>query len=477
MHAGAPMLSPNRDRRFHALWHHCGGSWASLEARVRDAPAATAKLDALAAFRARVAHDPVAAPDAPLAVGHLEDALAWLSAPARDGGVAMRVDPEMRALGVDVLLARLSEDAPRTPRRAMEELLRRGPCVVPGLLAWLRRRVRDDAAVWAIVVLGELRDARSVPRLATLLRARTPAIAAAAAEALGKIGAPAESALVTATASGTHEVRLHAYGALGLVHTRTAFDHLVAGLSGSSELADVIARALAQHDDVAALEPLATVARRAPHWLRAELASAMATLKTRPLPVPIECDWRLRYRRLPALAWQYPPAWTTVAAVAHRRRRARAIIGSATDLRLHIRLDPPSRRCSACWGTIWEPVGLPLCRHTGHAVLALQRAVVERWTAAGGTDAWRALDDCDAADVRLFRANRAATQAIEHAREINALRRATLYWLVAIGCEDRLQYGSTYIDVIARDLDTLYSGSAPAWRDPQATRDYPQNFS
>ena len=127
---------------------------------------------------------------------------------------------------------------------------------------------------------------------------------------------------------------------------------------------------------------------------------------------------------------------------------------------------------------MWEPTGLPLCRHTGHAVVSLQRSLVARWAEGGGSDAWRALDECDAEDVRLARVSEnARPQGIEQARQVVAVARATLYWLIAVGCERRLRHGFRHLDAVAADLDVLYGVHASEWRTTHSAGDYPLNYS
>src|SRR5213595_1019105 len=97
---------------------------------------------------------------------------------------------EFSNLASAVLAARLPAASPWMPRREMEELARRGPAVLP---------VLGD-------VLGRVEGGLNV----------------AAAEALGKIGAPALPYLVATTASDDRARRLAAYGALAMVPTDEA---------------------------------------------------------------------------------------------------------------------------------------------------------------------------------------------------------------------------------------------------------------
>jgi hypothetical protein len=474
-----PMTSALIDRRLYVLWRHVGGSWPSLESRVRRAPGAAAKLAALRSLRTRFTRGEITlaerAPQAP----QVEEALAWLSAltPRPMSGRAAPIDPTIAALDTGTLIARVGAASPGMPRREMQELLRRSSGATTALLNLLRDGARGDAALWAIVLLGELREARAVGPLIALLGAQAQHLAAAAAEALGTIGAPAVPALVAATIHGPHEQRLYAYGALAAIHTPDAFHHLEEGLATAPELADVIARALAQHARPDAVAAITAGARRAPRWMRAQFSAALGSLAAPSSPDPIDCDWRLRYRRLPALAWRHPPAWTTIAALAHRRH-ARGTPVALSAVGAHARLDPASGRCAVCDGRLWRPTGLPLCRHTAHTVIALQRALLDNWAGTARADAWSGLDDCDRVEIRLARVSDAArAHEVAHARQMIAISRATLYWIVAVGREHAPHRASPYFRTLAGDLHALYGVDDPSWRNTRARRARPQNYS
>jgi len=97
-----------------------------------------------------------------------------------------------------------------------------------------------------------------------------------------------------------------------------------------------------------------------------------------------------------------------------------------------------------------------VCRHTAEAMVELQAARLDRWLAAGIGDVWAALDDCDVAEMRIARRGGSALQ-----RDLVAVGRATLFWLVTIRCED-LHVGLQRLRLIGNDLPALYS-SRPAF--------------
>src|SRR5439155_655219 len=164
----------------------------------------------------------------------------------------------------------------------------------------------------------------------------------------------------------------------------------------------------------AVLPVLADVLRMAPGrgdplWpivVLGELRDAGAALVQGPIPPdPVERDWRLRYRRLPALGWNFPLTWLGVAALVHRsglRARARASRGPVPLTLFDAITDTAARRegrpCRRCGSTFWRPAGIRVCRHTAEAMVELQAARLDRWINAGIADVWTALDDCDVAE-------------------------------------------------------------------------------
>src|SRR5207249_7228753 len=373
-------------------------------------------------------------------------------------------EQDVSQLTTTVLAARLPAASPWMPRREMEELLRRGPDAAPPLIDVLRRAQGRGDPLWPIVVLGELHRDDAIPALGLFLGRLEGGVNVAAAEALGKIGPPALPYLVATVAGEDRGRRLAAYGALAMIPTDEAHRGLKDALARDRALGDVIARALVQQGRPEAIAALAAAAVHAPKWMRREFASAIAALVHGPVaPDPVERDWRLRYRRLPALGWNFPLTWLGVAALVHRsglRARARASRGPVPLTLFDAITDIAARRegrpCRRCGSTFWRPAGIRVCRHTAEAMVELQAARLDRWLAAGIGDVWAALDDCDVAEMRIARRGGSALQ-----RDLVAVGRATLFWLVTIRCED-LHVGLQRLRLIGNDLPALYS-SRPAF--------------
>jgi hypothetical protein len=367
-------------------------------------------------------------------------------APVAPGG-------ELGRVSTPVLARAVLGSFPRMPRREMQELLRRGAAVIPELTAAVRTAGRQAGdALWGVVVLGELRHPDAIDALGRLL-GRRDSLGVAAAEALGKIGGPAVSFLSAVAARAGVTRRLRAYGALGMIRTEEAYDCLRTALRRDRELSDVIAWALAQHGRREAISALWQASRRVPGWMRRELESAIASLAHgAPAPDPVDLDWRVRYRRLPRLAWGVAPSWISLAGLLRVRRARRPDDGAPPprpldEIVADAGLLPGGQPCPACGGSYWRPTGLPVCRHSARAVIALQRLALEHWIERGVLDVWTALDACDAADMRL----EPDDDAHADGADLAALGRATLYWLVAIDCED-LRTGMHHLCMISDDF-------------------------
>jgi len=229
-----------------------------------------------------------------------------------------------------------------------------------------------------------------------------------------------------------------------------------------------VARAIAQHRRREAIPLLEAASAHVPEGLRREFEWAIYALvhRTR-LPDALPDDWRVRYRRLPGLDWAFPLCWIGVAALAHRHGRPPGDVTGPPRRRDAIladtRLDPGERRCRTCGGVLWFPAGLPVCRHTARAVVALQVSLMARWRNSGLEDVWDALDACDAADLQLGRRPDAADGAHADALGAIAVGRATLYWMVSLG-RLSLADGARALTVIACEIAALYGSPTHAAR-------------
>ncbi len=454
------MVLSGIDVRLGLLWGAFGFSWETLAKRLRATPfadveptlARLATKDGTQALR-RVCRDATRA--------DREAAVRWLVALGpRTSPMAPQAD--MAKVATPTLVDRMRHSFPAMPRREMAELIRRGPDVLPALLAILRRaetRPRTRGLLWAVVVVGKTRAVDAVAALAPLLRHPSSEIASAAAEALGHIGSPAFDVLRRAVSRGRGNAAVYACGGLAMVHTDEAYEFLVETLARSTAHADVVAGALARHRRPEALTVLRALSRRVPAWMSGAVTGAIAMLRDDRPSDALTSDWRLRYRRLPSLGWGLPPSWIQVAALARDQRRAANGQVASAMLAARRYSERSNRRCRRCDGDVWEPVGLPVCAHTASAVLQLQAGIVCQWCDDGRYDVWTALDACDGADLARA-ASPVATSDVSSMIGMVAIARATLYWMVSVGLED-LRAGGRHVRCVVRDIQVLYESHQP----------------
>src|SRR5439155_17394500 len=103
------------------------------------------------------------------------------------------------------------------------------------------------------------------------------ALAEAATEALGRIGRAALPAVLAGT-GGTHEERLHAWAALGLMRGERPYRALGRGLEGDPHLVDVIAGALARQGRREAIDALHARTASTPSGSRRAIEAAIFAL-------------------------------------------------------------------------------------------------------------------------------------------------------------------------------------------------------
>jgi len=460
--AGGAVVLSLRDLWIGLLWRRHGGSWTTLDARLAETPGAGAVRAAARRLRTRLRRARHVAPPPALTragVDDAVDALRWLAAGAMPARRPERGDPALAALSTADVVARLGEGAPRMPRRAMEELLRRHapPAALAAVIDAAAPPRPNAAALWAIVVLGERRAPESVASLVRFLEHPTPA-AVAAAEALGKIGGAAIPAL-GALLDGSRTQRVFACGALATIGTPAAWRLLARSAGRHPGDRDVVVGAMARCAGRRAIPRLMRHRPRmtgpARHDLDLRIRRLLVAAPS--APAPVMNDWRVRYRPLPRLGWTFSPGWPWVAALPGGPPNASA---------------PPSpppgaldEWCRRCGGAYWQPSGVVLCRHTAPATVRLQATLVGTWISIGVSDVWTALDGCDAADVS--RTVAADTTALD----VVALGRATVYWMVDRRLE-ALPDGLRHLTRLVADLDALGGRRGATPRRPTAPHSF-----
>jgi hypothetical protein len=217
------------------------------------------------------------------------------------------------------------------PVRALEALIPRGAEAVELLRGGLRIRTKaghPELARWCIVGLGNARDPAALPELLPLLplaaRRGPITLAFLAAEAIGRMGAPAVEPLIAAARRAPARARLWHYYAAARIRDEAATRFLLEELEANPRLGDVIVLGLAEQGRRDAVPHFAPVLKRLRRWQRAAVETAVSVLVhgTDHLGSG-PTDWRLRYRRLPLLDG-LPCFWPCLSAFMHQSGRERS---------------------------------------------------------------------------------------------------------------------------------------------------------
>jgi hypothetical protein len=292
------------------------------------------------------------------------------------------------------------------PVRAMEQVLAAQEETVPLLTEALERWQEDEDrdVLWLVVLLGQSRSASAVePLVRQMCRTDLNVLAQAACEGLALIGPPAVPALCQVARAGDSLQRAYAYAALGRIADDRAYAALMEALSCDHELGDVLALALADQGRPEAIPHLYETYRVCAPWQRLEFESALRDLHGRRHHAsPGEEDWRLRYRRHPALGGAIQPAWIGVSLIVrnddsllqHRHipplRLLEEIVAEGPDADREI-----SQTCEWCQAPIEAPTGIPVCPETALESAVLQMGFLEEARKAGIEDLFDLLDAVD----------------------------------------------------------------------------------
>lgn len=223
------------------------------------------------------------------------------------------------------------------PVRAIDGLLNGGEAGFGILILAVRKSLETHHcpgfAHWSAVGLGEMGDADAVPELALLMRLayRAPAIDVgfSAAEAIGKVGAPAEEAFLRAAMLVPRHEHYWFHYAAACLGTPRASDFVLSELERNRPLADSAALALAVLGRTDALPILDRALRRARPWQLPMLAEAVRSLHRNQSPMgTFTRDWRLRYRYRPRYG-RFPPLLPCLTALLRSHPRGRRAAAGA----------------------------------------------------------------------------------------------------------------------------------------------------
>lgn len=337
------------------------------------------------------------------------------------------------------------------PVRPMERVLAVGESAVPALAEALARWQDDEERdpLWLVVLLGESRASAAVePLIGQLRRPDLDLLAQAAGEALAKIGRPALPALLELTRTGDRLQRLHAYTTLGWIADDRAYAALVEALSRDQELGDVLAMALTAQGRPEAIPFLYEAYQRCEPWQRIEFEDAIRELRWNRHDTPLWTrDWRLRYRRLPALGGGIGPEWVTLSALAHqdselRQRRVTLPVRSLEEI-VGDRPEPdePAERCEECGTPVERPTGVSVCPETALEVALYQnRFLGEARDEDGIEDLFDLLDELEEHEWEHLDRDEPVTPAARERwrEERDELRLCceTCEWLIEQGVEE-----------------------------------------
>lgn len=351
-------------------------------------------------------------------------------------------------MNIEELIDRISDCEFGMPVRAMEQLIAAGPAALPALcqaLEWWQNDEERDL-IWIIVVLGELRDPDAIEILIRQLRQpELDYLAAAASEALAKIGGPAVPALIAESQSADPEIRLLVYATLGWIDDQRGFETLIEAVRSDAALVDVAANTLADHGRAEALPLLYDAYRTVAPWQRTELEEAMRAIhRQKPTPQLWKEDWRLRYR--PSGVWErFDPDWPAIASTLHRSAEWPTIRDEAPlrPLEEILAAEPEpeaeSDTCEDCGAPFEYPTGVPVCPESALTAVIRQLEMLQSWREADCEDLFDALDFLDD-DLVEARDKPEAKSRAKREKQLTHLvslevERDTCRWLIEQGHE------------------------------------------
>ncbi len=335
------------------------------------------------------------------------------------------------------------------PVRAMERVVAMREPAVLALVEAVARSQDDQERdlLWPIVLLGELRHPSAVATLiGQMRRADDETLALAAVEALAKIGPPAVPALLEAAGAPDPLLRVYAYAGLAWILDDRSYTALLQALGRDPELSDVVAMALGEQGRPDAIPALYEAYRTSEPWQRIEFEDVLRDLHwSRPRTPLWTRDWRLRYRRQPALGL-FRPSWVWMAALMqrHKERKAERVARPLLPLEEIVKEPPepddPAETCEECGGPIEHPTGVAACPETAVGIAAYQLRFLAEAREDGLEDLFDLLDELEAQECEhLERGEPLTPAARERWRdELDELRicRETCEWLIGEGVEE-----------------------------------------
>ncbi len=320
---------------------------------------------------------------------------------------------ESKAADIDRDIASIVSCEEGLPIEPIERLIAAGEAALPKInKALATSKVHPDRdLLYLAVILGEVRTPASLPALAALLCKPDfgEVLMDAAAEALGKFGAPAIPVLLELLAEPDAKTRFWALGALRRTRTPAAIPHLRTALKGMPDICGVAAAGLADLSDKDSIPGLYAIYEAFPAtniWLP-DLRDSIACLAGQlsfPVDSPRDGDWRVRWRRRPAWGWSPEPSALMIAYVIwdsytsgrwKERKLAKDSLLKITTTPDRDTDEPKNELCAECGDKILSVAALPVCPELAYGSTIHQENLLQECLKDGITTIALALDDLD----------------------------------------------------------------------------------
>ena len=296
----------------------------------------------------------------------------------------------------------------------MEKVIASGEVAVADIISCLKRETgfpRPDDDLPLLVMLGEIRSPKAIEILIKYLRdVKNDITAEVACEGLAKIGGASIPALKEiVTAEKNEIIRLYAYAVLGYMRNPEAHEILVAQLDKDRKLTSVIAFALSKYKKKADAERIYGIYQElTENVFNPDIEESIwYCANPEHMPLSIDENWRVRYRRIPHYGWS--PAISTLGVMRITYSAIRQNRKGLGDVKKNLKkrslkailsqdMIKPKREefCEDCNKKIVSQAGVPVCpNHTAYGAAVFQEAFVKAYLKHGYTNTPEILDLLD----------------------------------------------------------------------------------
>ena len=278
----------------------------------------------------------------------------------------------------------------------MEKVIGFGDAAVTDIISCLKRErdfPRPDDELPLLVMLGEIRSPKAVDILIEYLKdSRYDITAEVACEALAKIGSTAIPALKDIVINEQGKApRLYAYAALGYMRNDEAHEVLLTQLNTDRRLACAIALALSRYKKKEDAERIYKVYRETSENVFNPDIEESIWFCVNPdyEPLPVDENWRVRYRRLPHYGYSPPVSQLGIMRIAYSAVRGNKmglakVRKSLKKLALEeiLSKDMMGHRseelCEDCKKPVAYQAGVPVCpSHTAYGMAVFQEEFIK----------------------------------------------------------------------------------------------------